>query len=101
MMSISIDLAQLCGESFRATVWGQAVPARDCGEEVARWLSHFLLQEDAGLRLVYYPLDRPAKEMHKRNVNFFPLLTTMDTVSTFFATIRYTRFNNFNLYFVD
>ncbi|EFN73480.1 MOSC domain-containing protein 1, mitochondrial [Camponotus floridanus] len=79
MMSISIDLAQLCGKSFRATVWGQAVPARDCGEEVARWLSRFLLQEDAGLRLVYYPLDRPAKEMHKRNVNFFPLLTTMDT----------------------
>ncbi|GAB1865842.1 MOSC domain-containing protein 1, mitochondrial [Camponotus japonicus] len=79
MMSITIDLAQLCGESFRATVWGQAVPARDCGEEVARWLSRFLLQEDAGLRLVYYPLDRPAKEMHKRNVNFFPLLTTMDT----------------------
>ncbi|KAL6441609.1 hypothetical protein ACFW04_003622 [Cataglyphis niger] len=79
MMSISIDLAQLRGKGFRVAVWGQAVPARDCGEEVARWLSRFLLQEDAGFRLVYYPLDRPAREVRKRNENFFPLALTTDT----------------------
>ncbi|XP_011268140.1 mitochondrial amidoxime reducing component 2 [Camponotus floridanus] len=77
MMSISIDLAQLCGKSFRATVWGQAVPACDCGEEVARWLSHFLLQKDAGLRLVYYPLNRATKEINKSYQSAFPLLTMM------------------------
>lgn len=98
MMSISIDLAQLRGKGFRVAVWGQAVPARDCGEEVARWLSRFLLQEDAGFRLVYYPLDRPAREVRKRNENFFPLTSTTDTVSTFFAMIRCTRFNNYNLF---
>ncbi|GAB1865840.1 MOSC domain-containing protein 1, mitochondrial [Camponotus japonicus] len=79
MMSISIDLAQLRGKPFQVAVWGQAVPARDCGEEVARWLSRFLLQEDTGLRLVYYPLDRPAREIRKKNENYFPLLTTTDT----------------------
>lgn len=78
MMSISVDLAHLRGKSFRVAVWGQAVAARDCGEEVARWLSRFLLQEDTGFRLVYYPLDRPMREVRKRNENVFPL-TTSDT----------------------
>ncbi|XP_072745502.1 mitochondrial amidoxime-reducing component 1 [Anoplolepis gracilipes] len=78
MMSISIDLAQFRGKTFRIAVWGQAVPGRDCGEEVARWLSRFLLQEDTGLRLVYYPLDRPVREVRKRNENFFPLRSSKD-----------------------
>lgn len=78
MMSISIDLAQVRGKTFRIAVWGQAVPGRDCGEEVARWLSRFLLQEDTGLRLVYYPLDRPVREVRKRNENFFPLRSSKD-----------------------
>ncbi|CAL1685336.1 unnamed protein product [Lasius platythorax] len=79
MMSISVDLAQLRGKNFRVAVWGQAVPARDCGEEVARWLSRFLLQEDAGFRLVYYPLEGPTREVRKRNENVFPLTKTTDT----------------------
>ncbi|RLU24163.1 hypothetical protein DMN91_004373 [Ooceraea biroi] len=62
MMSMSVELAQLGGKTFRTAVWGQPVLACDCGEEVARWLSRFLLQEDTGLRLVYYPLDRPTRE---------------------------------------
>lgn len=98
MMSISVDLAQLRGKNFRVAVWGQAVPARDCGEEVARWLSRFLLQEDAGFRLVYYPLEGPTREVRKRNENVFPLAKTTDTVSTFLATIRCTRCNNYNLF---
>lgn len=96
-MSISIDLAQLRGKGFRVAVWGQAVPARDCGEEVARWLSRYVLQEDAGLRLVYYPLDRPVRGVRERDKKYFSLTVT-DTVSIFFATIRCTRFNNYNLF---
>ncbi|XP_033210913.1 mitochondrial amidoxime reducing component 2 [Belonocnema kinseyi] len=78
MMSVSIDLARVRGKSFRAAVWGQAVHACDCGEEVARWLSRFLLQEDAGLRLVYYPLERPSREVRTKN-KAFPLTDTIDT----------------------
>ncbi|XP_011268142.2 mitochondrial amidoxime-reducing component 1 isoform X1 [Camponotus floridanus] len=79
VISISIDLSQLCGKSFRAIIWGDAVLARDCGEEIARWLSRFLLQEDTGLRLVYYPLDRSARKIRKQYLNYFPLLTATDT----------------------
>ncbi|XP_001605008.2 mitochondrial amidoxime reducing component 2 [Nasonia vitripennis] len=77
MMSVSVDLARLRGR-FRAAVWGQAVPACDCGEEVARWLSRFLLQEDTGLRLVYYPLDKPSREVRSKN-QVFPLTDSKDT----------------------
>lgn len=79
-MSVSIDLACIRGKSFRAAVWGQAVAACDCGEEAARWLSRFLLQEDAGLRLVYYPLERPSREIREKN-KVFSLTESIDTVS--------------------
>lgn len=78
MMSMSVDLSQLRGKSFRVALWGQAVPARDCGEEVARWLSRFILQEDTGLRLVYYPLDQPARTVRQRNHKIFPLEEAQD-----------------------
>ena len=70
MMSTSIDLSQLQGKGFRVAVWGQPVSACDCGEESARWLSRFLLQEDTGFRLVYYPLDYPTREIRTRGKIF-------------------------------
>ncbi|XP_015185949.1 PREDICTED: mitochondrial amidoxime reducing component 2-like [Polistes dominula] len=78
MMSLTIDLMNICKESFRTAVWGQAVPACDCGEEAARWLSRFLLQEDVGFRLVYYPLNKPVREIREKN-RIFPLLENNDT----------------------
>ncbi|KAH0955314.1 hypothetical protein HN011_003520 [Eciton burchellii] len=78
MISISVDLAQLGGKTFRTAVWGQPVLACDCGEEVARWLSRFLLQEDTGLRLVYYPLDRPTRDVRTK-IKAFPLAEQIDT----------------------
>ncbi|XP_012288201.1 mitochondrial amidoxime reducing component 2 isoform X3 [Orussus abietinus] len=78
MMAISVDLARIRGKSFRAAVWGQAVAACDCGEEVARWLSRFLLQEDTGLRLVNYPLERSSREVRTKNQPF-PLTVSADT----------------------
>lgn len=86
MMAVSVDLARQV-KGFRAAVWGQAVPARDCGEEVARWLSRFLLQEDSGLRLVYYPLDRPSRDVRSKNKPF-PLTISDDTVSRFYVDIE-------------
>ncbi|EFN87759.1 MOSC domain-containing protein 1, mitochondrial, partial [Harpegnathos saltator] len=78
MMSVSVDLAQLRGKGFRAAVWGQAVPACDCGEEPARWLSRFLLQEDVGLRLVYYTLNWSSRDVRQINKGF-PLTEAIDT----------------------
>ncbi|CAD1476740.1 unnamed protein product, partial [Heterotrigona itama] len=78
MMSISIDLSQVKEtKRFRVAVWGQPVFACDCGEEVARWLSRFILQEDTGFRLVYYPLQHPTREIRSR-LKIFPM-TADDT----------------------
>lgn len=77
MISLSIDLSRIQGKGFRVAVWGQPVFTRDCGEEAARWLSRFLLQEDTGFRLVYYPLDYPTREIRKSNRQW--LLTPDDT----------------------
>lgn len=84
MMSVSVDLAQLRGKSFQVAVWGQTVLARDCGEEIARWLSRFLLHEDTGLRLVYYPLDRPMRPVRSKD-KVFPIKEKIDTVSMFYS----------------
>lgn len=96
MMAVTVDLARMRGKGFRAAVWGQAVPACDCGEEAARWLSRFLLQEDAGLRLVYYPLEKPAREVRAKNKPF-PLAVTLDTVSSFLLFIFFPFFPPFRL----
>ena len=77
MMSVSVDLSRIHGKGFRVAVWGQPVAACDCGEEPARWLSRFLLQEDTGFRLVYYPLEYPSREVRKKNKQFS--LTINDT----------------------
>ncbi|KAK9297085.1 hypothetical protein QLX08_009100 [Tetragonisca angustula] len=77
MMSMSIDLSRIKGKGFRVAVWGQPVSASDCGEEAARWLSRFILQEDTGFRLVYYPLQYPTREVRSKNKIF--LVTADDT----------------------
>ncbi|XP_031839562.1 mitochondrial amidoxime reducing component 2 [Nomia melanderi] len=70
MMSVSIDLARIRGKGFRVAVWGVPVTACDCGEEAARWLSRYLLQEDTGFRLVYYPLEYPTRELRSKSKIF-------------------------------
>ena len=62
MPSITIDLAA-AHECNKATVFGQTVPACDCGEEVAKWLSRFLLQKEEGLRLVCYPKIKSSRKV--------------------------------------
>ncbi|KAK0074545.1 hypothetical protein PV326_012353 [Microctonus aethiopoides] len=59
------------------SIWSQPVPACDCGDDVAQWLSQFLLQEDTGIRLVYYPLDVPYRDVKIKN-KAFPLLGNAD-----------------------
>lgn len=79
MSPISVDLAKL-GDSLPAILWEKSVSAYDCGDEMARWLSRFLLQQDVGVRLVYYPKNKPAAEPRERD-KVFPLFDKADTVS--------------------
>ncbi|XP_076276755.1 mitochondrial amidoxime-reducing component 1 isoform X2 [Lasioglossum baleicum] len=70
MMPMTVDLSRIQGKGFPVAVWGKPVTACDCGEEVARWLSRFILMEDTGFRLVYYPLAGPTRELRQRNKKF-------------------------------
>ncbi|EDS36073.1 molybdenum cofactor sulfurase [Culex quinquefasciatus] len=53
-------------DPVKAWVWGQPVTATDCSEELARWISRFVLNEESGLRLVFYPLDIPTRPVRER-----------------------------------
>lgn len=57
MMDLKIDVERLNNvKPTRQILWNGIVETVDAGEEVAKWLSRFLIQEDFGLRLVYFPL---------------------------------------------
>ena len=68
MMTLDVDIERLQGlEPIKVIVWGQIVDAVDAGEESARWFSRYLLQEDFGYRLMYYPSSIPTRESHGKN----------------------------------
>uniref|UniRef100_A0A182W673 MOSC domain-containing protein n=1 Tax=Anopheles minimus TaxID=112268 RepID=A0A182W673_9DIPT len=50
------------GESVRSTLWGESVSTIDCGNEVARWFSRYLLDKEDGYRLRYYPLSYTTRQ---------------------------------------
>lgn len=57
MMDMKIDVERLnLVKPTRQILWNGIVETVDAGEEVAKWLSRFLTQEDFGLRLIYFPL---------------------------------------------
>ncbi|XP_055585784.1 mitochondrial amidoxime-reducing component 1-like isoform X2 [Uranotaenia lowii] len=86
MMDIAVDVKRLATVNpIKASVWGQTVTAVDCGEEVARWFSRFLVSEDFGLRLVYYPLDHTTREVREKN-KIHKLLTAQDSGALHDAT---------------
>ena len=53
-----------------AKVWDQPVKIIDAGDEVAQWFSRFILQEDVGLRLVFYPSYVPTRDVRPKNKIF-------------------------------
>lgn len=58
-----MDLEKILNDKPINTVfWEQQLPARDCGEQVARWLSRFILQENSGLRLLCIPISIPVNQ---------------------------------------
>ena len=52
--------------SYLCRLWGLPTEGVDCGDEVARWLSRYILNEDEGLRMLYNANENmPAKPLHK------------------------------------
>lgn len=78
MMDLKFNIQRLYSqEPIKANVWSQQVSAVDAGEEVARWLSRFLLSEDFGLRLVFYYPTKPTRGVRPNKV--FKFNTDDDT----------------------
>lgn len=75
MIDVEVDVERLKKLSPVTTrVWNQPVKTVDCGEEVARWFSRFLLAEDFGLRLMYYPHDLATRDVKPANKMFNTML---------------------------
>lgn len=71
MRDIHVDLNDvLNGLKDRAEVWDAPVDVYDCGDEIAKWFSRFLLKNDDGLRLVYYPYSNPTRPIRSKNLIF-------------------------------
>jgi len=62
-------------------VWGQKVSALDCGDEVAKWLSQQILNQDSGARLVYYPYSHSPRSVSTKPT--LPFLKETDGVNMF------------------
>lgn len=83
MMDIEVNIEELYKKSpIRVTIWNQTIDAIDCGEDVGRWLSRFILSEDFGLRLVFYPGDLPTRNVREK-YKIFELSSPEDTVTNY------------------
>lgn len=79
MQSIEVDIKRLHTlKPISAVVWGDTVKAVDCGEEVAKWISRFILSDDYGLRLMYYPSYAPDRTIKDKGYECYEI---KDTVS--------------------
>lgn len=59
---IVIDIDELKKQSIgKAFVWQQQVDAIDAGDQVAEWISEYILGTKEGLRLVFYPQPNPTR----------------------------------------
>jgi uncharacterized protein YcbX len=81
MMDVVVDFQRLySAKTNQTSVWSQPVQTVDCGEEVARWLSRYLVSEDFGMRLVYFPSTVPTRDVREKN-KVFATMSPKDTVS--------------------
>lgn len=80
MEEIDIDIEKLnkSDEKILASVWKDKASVVDCGDEIAKWFSRYILDKDEGVRLVYYQSTDPKPYITKR-VKLFPAATGIDT----------------------
>lgn len=72
MDEIVIDISSLHQQdsSVNVKIWADDAECVDCGDEVAQWLSKFILGENEGLRLLFYPSNNPKPVINDRNSLF-------------------------------
>ncbi|XP_065349384.1 mitochondrial amidoxime-reducing component 1 [Cloeon dipterum] len=71
MPDISFSIDDLAGkEKIVANVWGQPVESIDCGDNVAKWLSQFMIGSDSGCRLVYYPKEKSTRTIKEKHLSY-------------------------------
>lgn len=68
-IEIDIDVVQQ-SEVNKSYVWQQEVDTLDCGEDVAEWLSRYILGQESGVRLAYYPKTYPTRVVREKNSKF-------------------------------
>lgn len=54
-------------DSTRAVVWGESVDVKDAGDAIAKWFSRFILDQNDGLRLVFYSSSVPTRDVRPKN----------------------------------
>lgn len=68
MPDITIDFESIKKNNpAGAVVWGEMVDTLDCGDEAEKWLSNFILNENTGLRLVFYCKTVPSRAVRPKN----------------------------------
>lgn len=77
MPEFTLDISEVMKKSDKrkTQVWEAILNVLDCGDEVARWFSQFILKNETGLRLEYYPLSRPTKPVDSKDKKRFPTTT--------------------------
>lgn len=58
-ISIEIDKLYDSTNTITATLWKDEALVIDCGDAIAKWFSRFILNQDDGFRLIFYPSDEP------------------------------------------
>ncbi|XP_030373696.1 mitochondrial amidoxime-reducing component 1-like [Scaptodrosophila lebanonensis] len=54
------------GQDVHTAVWGVKLDAMLCGARFDKWFSQFILGQDTGLKLVYYPYPSPVRATNPR-----------------------------------
>lgn len=52
------------------SLWNRPVQTVDCGNEVATWLSRFILEQETGMRLVFHPNEKPTRNFKPGNTKY-------------------------------
>lgn len=72
MPDITIDYMNIKKNNPIGTVvWGDTVETLNCGDEVEKWISRYVLGAETGLRLVFYYNTQPTRKVPEKN-RIFP-----------------------------
>lgn len=64
--NVSVDVNELQkNQKQNSSVWQQSVETVDAGDEVAKFISNFIMESEDGLRLVFYPKNESTRHAEK------------------------------------